>query len=33
MGITLPEEPDEELLGWLTQSYHRMGLQERFGKG
>ena len=33
MGITSPEEPDDELLGWLPQSYQQMGLQERLGKG
>jgi len=33
MGITSPEKPDDEPLGWLPQSYHQMDLQERLVKG
>jgi len=29
MRITSPEELDDELLGWLRESYHQMGMQER----
>ena len=29
MRITAPEELDDELLGWLRESYHQMGMQER----
>ena len=29
MRITQPEELDDELLGWLRESYHQMGMQER----
>jgi hypothetical protein len=32
MRITSPEELDEELLGWLCESYHQMGLQERLAR-
>ena len=27
-----PEEPDDELLGWLRESYQQMGLQERLAE-
>jgi hypothetical protein len=29
MRITRTEELDDELLGWLRESYHQMGMQER----
>jgi Domain of unknown function (DUF5655) len=29
MRITEPKELDDELLGWLRESYHQMGMQER----
>jgi hypothetical protein len=29
MRITSVEELDDELLGWLRESYHQMGMQER----
>lgn len=29
MRITSPEQLDDELLGWLRESYHQMGMQER----
>ena len=28
MRITEPKELDDELLGWLRESYHQMGMQE-----
>jgi hypothetical protein len=30
--VTSVEELDDELLGWLLESYHQMGLQERLRK-
>jgi hypothetical protein len=30
--ITSPEELDDELFGWLRESYHQMGMQERLSK-
>jgi hypothetical protein len=27
--ISSPEELDDELLGWLRESYHQVGMQER----
>ncbi|HET7928753.1 MAG TPA: DUF5655 domain-containing protein [Actinomycetota bacterium] len=30
--ISSPEELDDELLGWLRESYHQMGMQERLAK-
>jgi hypothetical protein len=27
--IGSPEELDDELLGWLRESYHQMGMQDR----
>jgi hypothetical protein len=32
MRITLPEQLDDELLGWLRESYRQMGMQERLAK-
>jgi Domain of unknown function (DUF5655) len=32
MKITSPDELDDELLGWLRESYHQMGLQERLAR-
>jgi hypothetical protein len=32
MRITSQEELDDELLGWLRESYHQMGLQERLAR-
>jgi Domain of unknown function (DUF5655) len=32
MRISSPQELDEELLGWLRESYHQMGMQERLAK-
>jgi hypothetical protein len=32
MRIASPTELDDELLGWLRESYHQMGLQERLEK-
>jgi hypothetical protein len=32
MRITSPDELDDELLGWLRESYHQMGLQERLAR-
>lgn len=32
MRITSPEELDDELLGWLRESYQQMGMQERLSK-
>ena len=29
MRITEPKELDDELLGWLRESYRQMGMQER----
>jgi Domain of unknown function (DUF5655) len=29
MRITEPKELDDELVGWLRESYHQMGMQER----
>jgi hypothetical protein len=29
MRITSPEKLDDELLGWLRESTHQMGLQDR----
>jgi hypothetical protein len=29
MRITEPKELDDELLGWLRESFHQMGMQER----
>lgn len=29
LRITSPEELDDELLGWLRESYHQMGMQQR----
>ena len=33
LRITSPDELDDELRGWLCESYHQMGLQERLAKG
>ena len=33
MRIASPDELDDELRGWLCESYHQMGLQERLAKG
>jgi hypothetical protein len=33
MRITSPDQLDDELLGWLGESYHQMGMQERLGQG
>jgi len=30
--ISSPEELDDELLGWLRESYHQMGMQERLAR-
>jgi hypothetical protein len=32
LRITVPEELDEELLGWLRESYRLMGMQERLAR-
>jgi hypothetical protein len=32
MRITDPEELDEQLVGWLRESYQRMGMQQRLTK-
>jgi predicted DNA-binding protein (MmcQ/YjbR family) len=32
MRITSRDELDDELLGWLRESYHQMGMQERFAR-
>jgi len=32
MRITSPDELDDELLGWLRDSYHQMGMQERLAR-
>lgn len=29
LRVTSPEELDEEVLGWLRESYQQMGMQER----
>jgi hypothetical protein len=29
MRMTSAEELDDELLGWLRESYHQVGMQER----
>ena len=29
MRITSADELDDELLGWLREAYHQMGMQER----
>jgi predicted DNA-binding protein (MmcQ/YjbR family) len=29
MRVTSPEELDDQVLGWLRESYHQMGMQER----
>lgn len=29
--ITSADELDDELMGWLRESYHQMGMQERLG--
>jgi hypothetical protein len=30
--ISSPEELDDELLGWLRESYNQMGMQERLAR-
>ncbi len=32
MRVTSPDELDDELLGWLRESFHQMGLQERLAR-
>lgn len=32
LRVTSPEELNEEVLGWLRESYHQMGMQERLAK-
>jgi hypothetical protein len=32
MRITSSEELDDEFLGWLQESYHQMGMQERLAR-
>jgi hypothetical protein len=32
MRITDPAELDDELLGWLRESYRQMGMQERLAE-
>jgi Domain of unknown function (DUF5655) len=33
LRITSPDQLDDELLGWLRESYHQLGMQERLGTG
>jgi len=32
LRVTSPEELDDEVLGWLRESYHQMGMQGRLTK-